>query len=75
MNYINIKRDLDTFHASVKRLGYGVGKASVLWKDEKYTELSDSIRSIASMSKDVIITGNRCHDSISRFDSIANEKY
>ncbi|MGN0108190.1 MAG: hypothetical protein ACI4A5_10920 [Hominilimicola sp.] len=75
MSYVNIKRDLDAFHASVKRLGYGVGKASALWKDEKYTELSNSIRNIASMSKDVIIAGNRCHDSISRFDSIANEKH
>ncbi|MCD8361692.1 MAG: hypothetical protein LUC98_01815 [Lachnospiraceae bacterium] len=71
----DIRKDLDEFQASVKRLGSGVNRASVLWKDAKFQELSGAVRRIANMSRDVIVSGEECCRSIDRFESIAQEKY
>jgi hypothetical protein len=70
-----IRLEIQVFEASVKRLSAGIGQASVLWGDEKYTVLSTSISEIANQSKDVLVSGYKCCSSIDKFMSIANERY
>lgn len=70
-----INREMQLFQASVKRLSSGVSKASSLWKDEKFSELSSSVSEIANQSKDVMVAADRCSASISKFDKIAAENY
>lgn len=70
-----IKQEMQVFEAAVKRLSAGIGQASVLWGDEKYSELSASVSEIANQSKDVIVSGDKCCSSIDKFMSIASERY
>ena len=70
-----IKKEMQQFQASLKRLSSEIGKASSLWGDEKYSELSSSIGILANQSKAVLVAGERCCDSIEKFSNIAEEKY
>lgn len=71
----NIKREMQIFQSSIKRLSAGVSQASSLWKDEQFSGLSASVSEIANQSKDVMVAGERCCSSIDKFDRIAAEKY
>ncbi len=75
MSSENIKKEMQIFQASVKKLSTGVGAASSLWRDEKFSDLSLSVAEIANQSKDVIIAGDRCCSSIDKFEKIASEEY
>lgn len=70
-----IKRDIEDFQRAVKKLSAGIGKASSLWKDAKFSELSSSVGEIAYMSKDIIVTGEQCCHSIEKLNKIAAEEY
>jgi len=71
----NIRKEMQIFQASIKNLSAGISRASSLWKDEKFSELSSSIGEIANNSKTVMVTGDRCCSSIDKFNKIAAEKY
>lgn len=75
MSSAKIRKDLQLFQSSVKKLSTGVGQASSLWKDEKYSELSSSVSQVASQSKQVMVTGDRVCASLDKFDKISAEKY
>lgn len=75
MSSAEIKKDLREFQAAVKKLSDGVGKASSLWRDAKFAQLSSSVGGVASQSKDFMVSGDRCCTSIDKFDKIAAEKY
>ena len=75
MSKENIQKEVQVFQASVKNLSNGIGAASSLWKDKKFSELSSSIGMIANQSKEVMIAGDRCCSSIDKFKKIAEEKY
>ena len=44
-----IKNDLREFEQSVRALSDGIGKASDVWNDRKYTELSNSVSFTATV--------------------------
>ena len=71
----NIKKEMQIFQFSVKRLSVGISRASSLWKDAKFSELSTSVGEIAIQSRDVLVAGERCCSAIDKFDKIAAEKY
>lgn len=71
----SIGSDLNFFQASVKRLSGGISRASPLWRDEKFAELSASVAQIASQSREVMLAGERCYSALNRFNAIAGEKY
>lgn len=71
----NIRKEMQIFQSSIKNLSAGIGRASSLWKDEKFSELSASIGEVASNSKNVIVAGDRCCSSVDKFNKIAAEKY
>ncbi len=75
MNSANIKKDIDYFQNSVKQLSAKISKAATLWKDQKFSELSDSVRNVANQSCDVLLTGEKLCASIDKFDKIASEEY
>lgn len=75
MNTSNIKKDMDMFQRAVKKLSTEVGKASAIWGDSKFSELSSSVSTIANMSKNVIVAGNNSCHSIEKFIKISDEKY
>lgn len=71
----DIRKDLNEFQLALNKLRSGVSKASPLWKDQKYRELSESIRIFANSSKYVIESGDKCCKSLDRFLKIAEEEY
>lgn len=75
MGSMEIRKDLQEFQAAVKKLGDGIGRASSLWSDAKYSELSSSVSGVAAQSKNLMVAGDRCCSSIDKFDKIAAEKY
>lgn len=75
MSSDSIRKEIDHFQASVKNLSLGVSKAANLWKDSKYQELSSMVSTVASMSRDVILAGEKCCSSVDRLDKIASEIY
>lgn len=71
----NIKNEMQIFQSSIKQLSVSIGRASSLWKDEKFSELFSSVSEIANQSKDVLVAGDRCCSLIDKFNRIASEKY
>lgn len=71
----DIRKEMQIFGASIKNLSAGISRASSLWKDEKFTELSVSIGEVANNSKNVMVAGDRCCSSVDKFNRIASEKY
>lgn len=71
----NIRKEMQIFQSSIKNLSAGISRASSLWKDEKYSELSASIGEVANNSKNVMVAGDRCCSSVDKFNKIAAEKY
>ena len=70
-----IKKDLQLFQASIKQLSSSISSASSLWSDKKFAELSTAVSEVASQSRDVMVSGDRCCSSIDRFDKVAAERY
>ena len=71
----SIEKELRSFQSAIKNLSSGINNASSLWNDEKFSQLSASIGTIANQSKDVLVTGERCCISIAKFNKIIEEKY
>ena len=71
----SIRKEMKIFQSSIKNLSAGISRASSLWKDEKFSELSASIGEVANNSKNIMVAGDRCCSSIEKFDKIAAEKY
>lgn len=63
------------FQDAVQKLRIGVGKGTSLWQDEKFRDLSAGVSEIASMSRNVILAGEKCCISIDRFEKVATERY
>lgn len=70
-----IRKDLQLFQESIKHLSSSISGASSLWRDQKYAELSSAVSEVASQSRDVMVSGDRCCLSIDRFDKVAAERY
>lgn len=70
-----IKGDLTDFQMSVQRLSSGIQAASSLWRDPKYSELASEITQIANQSRTVLVSGDKCCDSIEKFFKVAEEQY
>lgn len=68
-------QELKGFEDAIRNLSMTIRAAGALWKDEKYTELSQSVIQVANLSKRVLEAGERSERSASNFDSIAAEKY
>ena len=75
MNSGIIRQDIDGFQVAVKRLSGEIGKASAIWNDPKFSELSSTVRLIADISKSVIITGEKSCVSIDKFVKLSEEEY
>ncbi len=71
----SIRKEMQIFQSSIKKLSAGMNQASSLWKDEKFSELSASIGEVANNSKNVMVAGDRCCSSVDKFNKIAAEKY
>lgn len=70
-----IRKEMQLFQASIKQLSSSISGASSLWGDKKFTELSTAVSEVASQSRDVMVSGDRCCTSIDRFDKVAAERY
>ncbi len=75
MRSTEIKKDLQEFQTAVKRLSEKIGQAASLWGDSKFSELNSSVGRVATQSKEVMVSGDRCCSAIDRFEKIATEKY
>lgn len=71
----NIAVGLSEFQDVVSKLGRNVSQAGYLWSDQKFLELSQSIRTIANQSVRVLEIGDELMGDIDRFQEIAEEQY
>lgn len=69
-----LKKHLEDFQKAVKKLGNSVNKNRDEWNDAQYSNLSDSIKGVAALSKQVLIFGNKCSSAIKRFNVIESER-
>ena len=65
---------LDDFQKAVKKLGDSVNKSGVEWNDGQFNSLSNSIKSLAASSKQVLVIGSQCNSAIKRFNAIESER-
>lgn len=70
-----IRRDISEFQSAVQKLSGEIGKASTLWSDSKYGELSSAVSVLANYSKEVIVLGDKCCASIEKYKKISEEHY
>lgn len=75
MGVDKIRKEMQLFQVSLKKLSSSVSGTSSLWKDEKFSELYSSINEVAGQSKNVMVTADKCCDSITKFEKIASERY
>lgn len=75
MSSEKIKKEMQIFEASVRKLSSGVAQTASLWADLKFSELSSSVSEVAVQSRDVMTSGDRSCNSIDKFEKIASEKY
>ena len=68
-----IRREMEMFQQSVKRLNIGLKQSGAEWNDENFKKLSELIRNIASSSKQVIISGDSVCEALDKFEKIAKE--
>ena len=63
--------DIDAFQEAVGKLSNSLSRSGLAWSDNQFQSLYASIGHIASASKSVVISGQECLSSISRFRDIA----
>lgn len=71
----SIRKEMQVFQTSVKKLSIGTKRVSFLWKDEKFSGLSTSIEEVANNSKNLMVAGDRCCYIMDKFNKIVSEKY
>ena len=70
----NIKKYLDNFRLSTRKISERVGRVGDIWRDDNYSALQTQMGELARASKSVIESGDRACTSIDKFFDIANEK-
>ena len=68
-----LKKDIDSFQLAVRKLSDSVNKCGIDWNDAQLQKLSGSIKSLASSSKQLIVSPSECESSIKRFQRIESE--
>lgn len=68
-----LQQDIKAFQLAVKKLSDAVNKCGIAWNDKQFQKLSDSIKTVASSSKRVIVSGSNCENAIRRFQRIESE--
>lgn len=70
-----IRQDVEAFQVAVKKLSGEVGSAGSLWSDTKFSELFSAVSMIANMSRDIMVAGDNCCNTIDRFAMLSAEEY
>ena len=65
-------QELREFQNSLKNLSDTITAARVLWNDENYAQLSQSVIEVANMSRAVVEAGEKSQRSGNRFHEIAS---
>lgn len=69
-----LNKHLADFQKAVKKLGSAVNKSGIEWNDAQFYNLSNSIKSVAATSKQVLVIGGQCGSAIKRFNAIESER-
>ncbi len=65
--------ELQKINDAVLNLRRSIGSVNSLWRDEKYTQLSESVIGVAHLSRRLVEAGRQYEQSAAEFDRIANE--
>lgn len=68
-----LKQDIESFMVAVKNLSDVVKTCGFDWNDKQYRKLLDSIKTVASSSKSVVVACTDCEKAIKRFQQIESE--
>jgi len=70
----NLKRNIDSFRLSAKKVSDKINNTGDIWKDKNYSALQKQMGELAKASKSVIDNGERTCASADKFFAIANER-
>lgn len=75
MFHQKLKKDLVIFQESLDELRQDLQGISPLWQDEKFSELQESVTTLASNARSVLGCGEQCIEELARFQAISAEKF
>jgi len=70
----NLKRNINSFRLSAKKVSDKINNTGDIWKDKNYSALQKQMGELAKVSKSVIDNGERTCASTDKFFAIANER-
>lgn len=70
-----IRGDLNSFQIAVCSMSNGMKAAGTLWKDNNYSQLYAAIAALANQSLDVLNSGDKLCETITKFDKVSEEIY
>ena len=70
----NLKKNIDSFRLSAKKVSDKINIASDIWKDSSYAALKKQMGELAKVSKSVIENGEKTCANTDKFFVIANER-
>ena len=70
----SLKRNIDDFRLSTKKISERISAAGEIWKDSNYASLQKQIGELAKSSRTVIENGEKTCAGIDKFFDIANEQ-
>ena len=68
-----LRKDIESFQLAIRKLSDTVNKCGIDWKDPQFQKLSSSIRTLASSSKQLIVSASECESAIKRFQQVESE--
>lgn len=68
-----LKKDIDSIQLAVRKLSDSVNKCGIDWNDTQFQKLSASIKSLASSSKQLVVSASECESAIKRFQQVESE--
>jgi len=69
----SLRRELEGFKASTRKISERINGVGDIWNDSRYSSLQTQIGELAKKSKTVIEGGERACSSIDRFFTIVGE--
>lgn len=70
----NLKRNIDSFRLSTKKISERISGVGDIWRDNNYSSLQKQMGELARASKSVIESGDKTCTSVDKFFDIVSEK-
>jgi hypothetical protein len=70
-----IEGDMAKYKNAIQRLAKSINSVSLLWNDDHFSDLNDSVREIATTSRELIDIGENYCSIVKKFSEISEERF